>query len=159
MRDIGKPRWWVRHRAEYEAHSADAMRPPADGALPEDGLPSGVAAADLIAFGACDYGELYLHRLDGTVYIWGRLDGPTKRTLVPLAPDLDVFTRILEAVYRYSNACWHPYTVEGDQEMVAQVFLEEMDELAPGVFDPNSPSGTVWSWLYAGITEVGVDGF
>ncbi|MGI5378632.1 SUKH-4 family immunity protein [Streptomyces sp. CA-251387] len=159
LRDIGMPRWWVCHGVEYEAHSADAIRPPADGVLSEDGLPSGVAAGDLIAFGAFEYGELYLHRHDGTVYIWSRLDGPTKRTLVPLAPDLDVFTRILEAVYRYSNACWHPYPVEGDQEAVAQVFLEEMDELAPGLFDRETPSGRVWSWLYAGITELGVDGF
>ncbi|MGX1884814.1 SUKH-4 family immunity protein [Streptomyces sp. NPDC055287] len=159
LRDIGLPEWWVCHGAEFQAHSADAMRPPADGALPEGGLPSGVAAADLITFGACDYGELYLHRHDGSVHIWSRLDGPTDRVLVSLAPDLDVFTRILEAVYRYSNACWHPYPVEKDQEAVAQVFLDEMDELAPGLFDPKTHSGMVWSWLYAGITELGVDGF
>ncbi|MET9513978.1 SUKH-4 family immunity protein [Streptomyces sp. NPDC002994] len=159
LRDIGLPTWWVCHGAEYEARSSDAMRPPADGALSEDGLPSGMAAADLIAFGMCDYGDLYLHRHDGSVHIWSRLDGPTDRTLVSLAPDLDVFTRILEAVYRYSNACWHPYTVEEDQEAVARVFLDEMDKLAPGLFDPKTPSGMVWGWLYAGITEVGVDGF
>ncbi|MFE2316840.1 hypothetical protein ACFXC8_27525 [Streptomyces sp. NPDC059441] len=135
------------------------MRPSADGALSEDGLPSGVAAADLIAFAACDFGELYLHRHEGSVHIWSRLDGPTNRVLVPLAPDLDVFTRILEAVYRYSNACWHPYPVEDDQEAVVRVFLDEMDELAPGLFDPQTPSGMVWSWLYAGIAELGVDGF
>ncbi|MCX5093308.1 SUKH-4 family immunity protein [Streptomyces sp. NBC_00365] len=159
LRDIGLPAWWACHGAEYTAHSADAMRPSADGALSEDGLPSGVAAADLIAFGACDYGELYLHRHEGSVHIWSRLDGPTNRVLVPLAPDLDVFTRILEAVYRYSNACWHPYPVEDDQEAVVRVFLDEMDELAPGLFDPQTPSGMVWSWLYAGIAELGVDGF
>ncbi|MDF3140171.1 MULTISPECIES: SUKH-4 family immunity protein [unclassified Streptomyces] len=159
LRDIGLPKWWVCHGAEYEAHPADAMRPPADGDLAEDGLPGGMAAADLIAFGTCDYGELYLHRHDGSVHIWSRLDGPTDGTLVPLAPDLDVFTRILEAVYRYSNACWHPYPVEGDQEVVAQVFLDEVAELAPGLFDPETSSGVVWSWLYAGITELGVDGF
>ncbi|MFF3510990.1 hypothetical protein [Streptomyces sp. NPDC002573] len=70
-------------------------------------MPSGVAAADLIALGASEYGDLYLHRHDGSVHIWSGLEGPTDRTLVPLAPDLDVFTRILEAVHRYSNACWH----------------------------------------------------
>ncbi|MFI1731050.1 SUKH-4 family immunity protein [Streptomyces acidicola] len=159
LRDIGLPAWWVCHGAEYQAHSADAMRPPADGALPEHGLPSGVAAEDLIAFAACDYGELYLHRHDGIVHIWSRLDGPTNQVLVPLAPDLDVFTRVLEAVYRYSNACWHPYPVEEDQEAVSRMFLDEIDELAPGLLDPNTPGGMVWSWLYAGITELGVDGF
>lgn len=159
LRDIGLPAWWACHGAEFQACSADAMQPPADGVLPEDGLPGGVAAADLIVFGTSSYGELYLHRHEGSVYIWSRLDGPTKEALVPLAPDLDVFTRVLEAVYRYSNACWHPYPVEGDQEDVAQVFLDEMDELAPGLFDPQTPSGTVWSWLCAGITELGVDGF
>jgi hypothetical protein len=159
LRDVGLPKWWVCHQAEYEARSADAMRPPADGDVSEDGMPGGVDAADLIAFGRCDYGELYLHRRDGSVHMWSRLEGPTDRTLVPLAPDLDVFTRILEAVYRYSNACWHPYPVEEDQEVVTQVFLDEVEELAPGLFDPETPSGMVWSWLYAGITELGVDGF
>ncbi|MFI7412251.1 SUKH-4 family immunity protein [Streptomyces sp. NPDC049627] len=159
LRDIGLPKWWVCYWVEYETHPADAMRSPAESDLSENGLPAGVAAADLIAFGACEYGELYLHRRDGTVHICSQLDGPTKRTLVPLAPDLDVFTRILEAVYRYSNACWHPYSVEGDQEAVAQAFTDEVEELAPGLFDPEAPSGMVWSWLYAGITELGVDGF
>lgn len=42
---------------------------------------------------------------------------------------------------------------------MAEEFLEEMDELAPGLLDTDTPSGTVWSWLYAGITELGVDGF
>ncbi|MDO0911309.1 SUKH-4 family immunity protein [Streptomyces sp. DT2A-34] len=159
LRDVGVPAWWVCQWAEYEALPAEALCPPADGDLTEDGLPDGVSAADLIAFGACEYGELYLHRHDGSVHIWSRLEGPTDGTLVPLAPDLDVFTRILEAVYRYSNACWHPYPVEGDQEVVAQVFLDEMKELAPGLFEPETSSATVWSWLYAGITELGVDGF
>jgi hypothetical protein len=159
LRDIGLPVWWVSHGGQYETLLPDAMRPPADGVLSEDGLPSGVTAADLVTFGSCDYGELYLHRHDGSVHLWSRLDGPTDRTLVPLAPDLDVFTRILEAVYRYSNACWHPYPVEGDQEVVAEVFLDEMEQLAPGLFGPQTPSGVVWSWLYAGITELGVDGF
>ncbi|MFC8090000.1 SUKH-4 family immunity protein [Streptomyces sp. NPDC057301] len=159
LRDIGLPAMWVCHSAQYDAHPADAMRPPADGALSEEGLPDGVAAGDLIAVGAFEYGELYLHRHDGTVHIWSGLQGPAKRTLVPLAPDLDVFTRILEAIYRYSNACWHPYPVEGGQESVTQFFLDEMDELAPGLFDRDTPSGTTWSWLYAGITELGVDGF
>ncbi|MFF4212722.1 SUKH-4 family immunity protein [Streptomyces sp. NPDC001796] len=159
LRDLGLPAWWSCNGAEYQTHSADAMRPPDDGALCPDSLPSGVSATDLIAFGTCDYGELYLHRQDGSVYIRSRLDGPKNRVLVPLAPDLDVFTRILEAVHRYSNACWHPYPVEEDQEAVAQVFLGEIDELAPGLLDRTTPSGTVWSWLHAGITELGVDGF
>jgi hypothetical protein len=90
-----------------------------------------VTPANLLAFGACDNGELYVHRHDGSVHIWSQLDGPAKR-LVLLAPDLDVFTRILEAVYCYSSACWHPYPVEEDQEAVAPVFLEEMDERGPG---------------------------
>ncbi|EKX65324.1 SUKH-4 family immunity protein [Streptomyces ipomoeae] len=159
LRDTGLPMWWTCHGGQYETHKPDAMRPPVDGALSENGLPTDVTAPDLIAFGSCDYGDLYLHRHNGSVHIWSRLDGATNQTLVPLAPDLDAFTRTLEAVYRYSNACWHPYPVEGDQEDVAQLFLDELNELAPGVFDPNTPSGTIWSWLYAGITELGVDGF
>lgn len=159
LRDIGLPAWWVCHGVEYVAHAADAMRPPAEGALPPDGLPSGVAVPDLIAFGTCDHGELYLHRHDGSVHLWSEPARGAGPTLVPLAPDLDVFTRVLEAVHRYSNACWHPYPVEEGQEAVARVFLEELDELAPGLFDPGTAAGTAWRWFYAGITELGVDGF
>ncbi|MFC5218177.1 SUKH-4 family immunity protein [Streptomyces coerulescens] len=157
LREIGLPSWWICGMAEYETLPADAMLPSDD--LPEDGLPDGTAAGDLIALGTCEYGELYLHRHDGSVHIWSGLEGPTEGTLVALAPDLDVFTRVLEAVYRYGNACWHPYPVEGDQDAVARVFLEEMAELAPGLFAPEAPSGILWSWLYAGITEIGVDGY
>lgn len=42
---------------------------------------------------------------------------------------------------------------------MAQTFLDEMDELTPGLFDRDTPSGSTWGWLYAGITELGVDGF
>lgn len=78
---------------------------------------------------------------------------------MPLAPDLDVFTRALEAVDRYRNACWHPYPVEGGQEEVTELFLAELAELAPDLSDPDTATGRVWSWLYAGITELGVDGY
>jgi hypothetical protein len=46
-----------------------------------------------------------------------------------------------------------------DQESVTQFYLDEMDELAPGLFDRDTPSGSTWCRLYAGITELGVDGF
>ncbi|MGW4753942.1 SUKH-4 family immunity protein [Streptomyces chartreusis] len=161
LREIGLPTWWICGMAEYETLPAAAMLPSADGDgdLPEDGLPDGMSTADLIALGTCEYGELYLHRHAGTVHIWSGLEGPTEGTLVELSPDLDVFTRALEAIYRYGNACWHPYPVEEDQDAVARVFLDEMEELAPGLFDPEAPSGILWSWLYAGITEVSVDGY
>ncbi|MDC0766754.1 SUKH-4 family immunity protein [Streptomyces sp. HD] len=159
LRDIGLPTMWLCHGGQYKARRPEAMRPPTDDELPKGGLPDGVTASDLISFGTVDYGELYLHRHDGSVHIWSRLGGATDRTLVPLAPDLDVFTRVLEAVYRYSNACWHPYLVEGGQDAVAEVFMDEIDELSPGLFDRKTPCGEVWSWLYAGITELGVDGF
>ncbi|MGW0712844.1 SUKH-4 family immunity protein [Streptomyces sp. NPDC002643] len=154
LRDIGVPAWWACHSGEYETHAPEAMRPPADGTLSGNG-----ESEDLIAFGSCDYGDVYLHRLHGSLHIWSRLDGRTNRTFVPLAPSLDVFTRVLEAIHRYSNACWHPYPIEGEQEDVTRLFLEELDELAPGVFDRKTASGEIWSWLYAGITELGVDGF
>lgn len=140
LSEVGLPARWQCHGGEYETRPADAMRAPGAGDLTEDGLPSDVTAADLIAFGTCDYGDLYLHRHNGSVHIWSRMYGPTRKTLVLLAPDLDVFTRILEAVYRYSNACWHPYPVEGGQEYVAQVFLDEVDELAPGMLDRKTSS-------------------
>ncbi|POX62952.1 hypothetical protein C3492_13750 [Streptomyces sp. Ru62] len=159
LREVGLPAWWVGHSAQYETHPLDAMRPPAEGVLSDESLPDGVAAADLIAFGTTEYGELYLHRHDGAVLIRSRLTRRTEEVLVPLAPDLDVFTRTLEAVDRYRNACWHPYPVEGGQEAVTELFLAELAELAPDLSDQDTPTGRVWSWLYAGITELGVDGY
>lgn len=158
LRDVGLPTWWVCHSGQYETRPVDAMRPPAREGLAGKGLPDSVAAEDLIAFGDTEYGELYLHRHDGTVHIRSRLTGPDD-ALVLLAPDLDVFTRVLEAVDRYRNACWHPYPVEGGQEDVTELFLAELSELAPDLADQDTPTGTVWSWLYAGITELGVDGY
>src|SRR5207245_437277 len=87
------------------------------------------------------------------------LAGSSLHQFFGMVRHFDVFTGILEAIYRYSNACWHPYPLEGDQEDVAQAFPDETDELPPGLFDPTTSSGTVWSWLCAGITELGVDGF
>ncbi|WP_229898844.1 SUKH-4 family immunity protein, partial [Streptomyces capoamus] len=116
LRDVGLPAWWVCHSAQYETHPLDVLRPPAEGALPDAGLPDGVAAADLIAFGATDHGELYLHRHDGTVHIRSRL------------------------------------TRGGDEVLV-------LAELAPDLSDQDTATGRVWSWLYAGITELGVDGY
>lgn len=159
LRDVGLPAWWVCHSAQYETHPLDSMRPPAEDALPDESLPDGVAAADLIAFGVTEYGELYLHRHEGTVHIRSRLTRRGEEVLVPLAPDLDVFTRVLEAVDRYRNACWHPYPVEGGQEDVTELFLAELAELAPDLSDQDTATGKVWSWLYAGITELGVDGY
>ncbi|WP_142146866.1 SUKH-4 family immunity protein [Streptomyces sp. SLBN-31] len=158
LRDVGLPSWWACHSAQYETRPVDAMRPPVPEDLAGTGLPDGMATEDLIAFGDTEYGELYLHRHDGTVHIRSRLTGPHD-TLVPLAPDLDVFTRVLEAIDRYRNACWHPYPAEGGQEDVSQLFLAELAELAPDLPDQDTPTGTVWSWLYAGITELGVDGY
>ncbi|GHH11814.1 SUKH-4 family immunity protein [Streptomyces lanatus] len=159
LREVGLPTLWMCHGAVFEARTADAMCPPAGGDLSGGGLPDGVTAADLITFGQVDYGELFLHRHNGSVHMWSLLDRRSGGKLVQLAPDLEVFTRVLEAVYRYSNACWHPYPVEGNQDTVAKTFLAEMDELAPGLLDHATPGGHVWSWFYAGITELGVDGF
>ncbi|MFJ7071336.1 SUKH-4 family immunity protein [Streptomyces sp. NPDC098781] len=159
LTEIGLPTLWMCHGAQYEARPPGAMRPPADGDLTKARLPEGVSASDLIAFGQVDYGELFLHRHNGSVHMWSLLDRKAGGRLVELAPDLDVFIRVLEAVYRYSNACWHPYPVEGSQAAVAAVFLDEMEELAPGLLDRQTPSGHVWSWFYAGMTELGVDGF
>ncbi|WP_371591045.1 SUKH-4 family immunity protein [Streptomyces sp. NBC_00470] len=150
LRDVGIPARWACHGVGFTSYAPEELRP----ATTADDLPQ-----DLIGFGTCDYGDLYVHGRDGSVHIRSRLEGPTNGTLVHLAPDLDVFTRVLEAVYRYSNACWHPYPVEGEQETVVQDFLDELEALAPGFFAPQAPSGVLWSWIWAGITELDVDGF
>ncbi|MER7170584.1 SUKH-4 family immunity protein [Streptomyces mesophilus] len=162
LRDVGVPAYWACHGAEFELLPPDAWESPAEGALAQDGLPEGMAADDLLVFAGTDYGKVYLHRREGSVHIWTnttRPGGVGGHFLIRIAPGLDVFTRCLEAVHRYRNACWHPYPDEGDQEDLAQVYLAEMEELAPGLFEPGTPSGELWSWLYAGITELSEDGF
>ncbi|MDI3404435.1 SUKH-4 family immunity protein [Streptomyces cavernicola] len=150
LRDVGVPRWWNSHAAEYDGYGPEAMVPPTADEL---------SGADLLTLGSSTYGEVYLHRREGSVHVRGNSEGPSDRTLVTLAPDLDVFTRTLEAVHRYSNACWHPYPAEGDQDDVALLLLDELNDLAPGLFDKGTPSGELWSWIYANITEIGVDGY
>ncbi|WP_199545841.1 SUKH-4 family immunity protein [Streptomyces sp. N35] len=162
LRDVGVPTHWACHGGRFRLNALDAWLPPAEGDLSEDGLPAGVTAADLLAFAGIDYGKVYLHRSEGSVHIWTRTTTPSgsgQPFLIRIAPDLDVFTRCLEAIHRYRNACWHPYPDEGDQEELAQVYLAEMEELAPGLFELGTPSGELWSRLYAGITELSEDGF
>ncbi|MFJ9732650.1 SUKH-4 family immunity protein [Streptomyces sp. NPDC101171] len=73
LRDVGLPIWWVCHSGQYETRPADAIRPPAREDLAGKGLPDGLSAEDLIAFADTEFGELYLHRHDGTVHIRSRL--------------------------------------------------------------------------------------
>ncbi|MBC9711441.1 SUKH-4 family immunity protein [Streptomyces sp. TRM66268-LWL] len=162
LRGVGVPTYWACHGGEFELLPLDAWRAPADGELSADGLPQGVTPGDLLVFARVDYGRLYLHRSAGTVHIWTKVTRPQgvgHPFLIAIAPDLDVFTRCLEAINRYRNACWHPYPDEGDQEDLAEVYLAEMEELAPGLFERGTPSGELWSCLYAGITELSEDGF
>ncbi|MFM9366667.1 SUKH-4 family immunity protein [Streptomyces sp. Da 82-17] len=151
LRDVGVFRRWTGPSGQYQGHGAGAMTPPAAEEL---------SGTDLLTLGTCDYGDVFLHRREGSVHVLTRLDGVPGRTLVTIAPDLEVFTRTLEAVHRYSNACWHPYPTEVDQEFVRDHhFLDELDERSPGLFDRATPAGEFWSWMYAGITELGVDGY
>jgi hypothetical protein len=122
----------------------------------------GIQAADLLTLGTSDHGNLLLRRRDGTVLIAlaAQGHGVYAREVIELAPDLapdlDVFTRYLEGIRRYTNACWYPYP---DEEDAAELFIAEMDALAPGVFAPETRSGEMWSYFYAGITELSEYGY
>ncbi|MFJ9414423.1 SUKH-4 family immunity protein [Streptomyces sp. NPDC101227] len=158
LRDIGLPENWTCGYDGIDPHPADAMTTPDTDALRGTRLPERLKADDLLALGTSDHGKLYLHRHDGTVHIGAALQGREAkgRVLIGLAPSLDVFTRYLEGVHRYANACWYPYP---DEQDIVEVFIAEMDALAPGVFDPETPSGEVWSYFYAGITELSECGY
>ncbi|MGW2729587.1 SUKH-4 family immunity protein [Streptomyces sp. NPDC001494] len=73
LRDVGLPIWWVCHSGQYETRPADAMRPPGSGGSGRKGSADGLSAEGLIAFADTEFGELYLHRHDGTVHIRSRL--------------------------------------------------------------------------------------
>ncbi|MGW1378622.1 SUKH-4 family immunity protein [Streptomyces sp. NPDC002446] len=146
LRDIGLPSWWACAWTTFEPCPAGKMTPPDEDAA---ALPEGLAATDLLTLGSSEHGELYLHRREGSVHIVE--DGDE---LIRLSPDLDHFTRVLEGVRRYMDACWH-----GPEETPHDDFLAEMDALAPGTVDPSGPSGRVWQYFVAGITELNEDGF
>ncbi|MBL1098626.1 SUKH-4 family immunity protein [Streptomyces sp. 205] len=158
LRDIGLPTWWACAWTTFAPHPADQITPLSDADAHGAEMPDGTDATDLLAFGTSEHGDLYLHRRDGTVHILTPVLEDEKWAMVLLAPDLDFFTRCLEGVVRYMNASWHPYP---DEEGMGQVFVMQMDGFAPSLelLDPDSPSGSVWGYFLAGITELDEDGF
>ncbi|MEU9113161.1 SUKH-4 family immunity protein [Streptomyces sp. NPDC048483] len=152
LRDIGLPSFWACAWTTFEVYPARKMVPLAgEEELGYAELPDGLDATDLLPVGEVEHlGDLYLHRRQGSVYAIG--DGSD---LVQLSPDLDHFTRLLEAVRRYMSACWNSYPGEDATEG----FLEEVDRLAPGVVGSGGPSGEIWEDFIAGITTLNEDGF
>ncbi|WP_407547415.1 SUKH-4 family immunity protein [Streptomyces sp. Pv4-95] len=134
LRDIGLPLGWVCGWESIDLLPADALPTPEGDALQGVRLPQGTQVADLLSLGTSDHGDLFLHRRDGTVFIALAAQGQDGHgwEAIELAPDLDVFTRYLEGIRRYTNACWYPYP---NEENAAEVFTAEMDALAPGFFD------------------------
>ncbi|MFG2894948.1 SUKH-4 family immunity protein [Streptomyces sp. NPDC048248] len=158
LRDIGLPLGWVCGWESIDLLPADALTTPEDDALQGVRLPQGTQVADLLSLGTSEHGDLFLHRRDGTVFIALAAQGQDGHSweAIEIAPDLDIFTRYLEGIRRYTNACWYPYP---DEEMAAEVFTAEMDALAPGFFAPETRSGEMWSYFYAGITELSEYGY
>ncbi|MEU2794259.1 SUKH-4 family immunity protein [Streptomyces sp. NPDC007100] len=158
LTDIGLPTWWSCGSITFEPRPAEEMTALSHGALQGIRLPEGLQAVDLLALGTCESGDIYLHRREGTVHICASADdlSTPDDVMVELAPDLDLFTRCLEAVRRYMNACWYPYPDEPD---MGQMLLMEMDDLAPDLFDPDTHSGAIWEHLFAGVTELGPHGY
>ncbi|TJZ42488.1 hypothetical protein FCH28_34345 [Streptomyces piniterrae] len=160
LRDIGLPEWWACAWTTFDPYPPNKMTPPDESSLKDVTLPDGLEASDLLALGSSEHGELYLHRREGTIHISAAADelGATAdgEVMVEFAPDLDLFTRCLEGVRRYMNACWHPYP---DEQEMGSMFLMEMDGHAPDCVDADSPSSAIWSYFVAGITELNEDGF
>lgn len=63
LRDVGIPARWACHGVGFTAYAPEELRP----ATAADDLPQ-----DLIGFGACDFGDLYVHGRDGSVHIRSR---------------------------------------------------------------------------------------
>lgn len=160
LRDVGLPKWWACGWTTFQPHPADEITPLNAPDARGVQMPDGLEAADLLALGTCEHGDIYLHRRDGTVHISASVheSDAAGAAIVLLAPDLDFFTRCLEGVRRYMNASWHPYPGEGH---MGEIFVMEMDGLAAPLelFDPDSPSGTIWGYFLAGITELDEEGF
>ncbi|MFF4697779.1 SUKH-4 family immunity protein [Streptomyces chattanoogensis] len=153
LRDIGLPSWWACAWTTFEPSLTSGTTPLDDDALVRVALPDGLEATDLLILGSSEHGDLYLHRCEGSVHIVDIVGG--NWDLIQLSPDLDHFTRVLEGVRRYMDACWHPYP---DEDGIAD-FLEEMDGLAPGTIDSNGPSGQMWLYFIVGITGLNEDGY
>ncbi|KOT89998.1 hypothetical protein ADK86_27365 [Streptomyces sp. NRRL F-5755] len=158
LTDIGLPVWWSCGAITFEPRPAEEMTVLSHGALQGIRLPEGLQADDLLALGTCESGDIYLHRREGTVHIHASAHdlGTPDDVMVELAPGLDLFTRCLEGVRRYANACWYPYPDEPD---MGQMLVMEMDDHAPGLFDPDTHSGMLWEHIFAGITAIGPDGY
>ncbi|MGY4989438.1 SUKH-4 family immunity protein [Streptomyces nigrescens] len=152
LREVGLPKQWRSYKADFVLRPEDEPAEVDESAVAGVRLPDGTVAADLLALGRSVHGALYLHRHDGTVHIAASSAelGEPGPVLVELAPDLEVFTRCLEAVRRYLSAVSAPYPGEPD---MTEVFAAEMDALAPGLLDPDTPRGVLWSHFTWALTE------
>ncbi|MFE6936131.1 SUKH-4 family immunity protein [Streptomyces sp. NPDC057699] len=149
LRDIGLPARWACGWTTFTPCPAKDMTPQDAAATPSAALPDGTDPADLLPLGTTPHGTLHLHRRDGSVHLVHAAER------IRLSPDLDHFTRLLEGVRRYMDACWHPRPDEDPKND----FLTEMDALAPGTLNSQRPSGAQWEYFIAGITELDEDGF
>ncbi|MFJ8919464.1 SUKH-4 family immunity protein [Streptomyces sp. NPDC102415] len=150
LRDIGLPARWACGWTTFTPCPAEDMTPQDTAATPAAAaLPDGTDPSELLLLGTTPHGTLHLHRRDGTVHLIHAAE------CTRLSPDLDHFTRLLEGVRRYMDACWHPRPDEDPKND----FLAEMDALAPGTVNPHTPSGTMWQYFIAGITDLDEDGF
>ncbi|MCW7990435.1 hypothetical protein XF35_35555 [Streptomyces platensis subsp. clarensis] len=152
LREVGLPKQWRSYKADFVLRPEDEPAEVDESAVAGVRLPDGTVAADLLALGRSVHGALYLHRHDGTVHIAASSAelGEPGPVLVELAPGLEVFTRCLEALRRYLSAVSAPYPGEPD---MTEVFAAEMDALAPGLLDPDTPRGVLWSHFTWALTE------
>ncbi|MGE7384834.1 SUKH-4 family immunity protein [Streptomyces sp. NPDC004126] len=140
----GLPRWWAVGVASFSLTWTEAgahqVEPGEDGLLP-------LGTFDL-RYG--DTGLVSVHPETGAVWMVRNGGEPFL-----LARDVETFVRLLEAVYRFMNACWSPYPGENGK----RDFVREAAALEPFSVDPATPAGDVWEHLFAGIVEIDVWGF
>ncbi|MFG3345825.1 hypothetical protein ACGF1Z_12290 [Streptomyces sp. NPDC048018] len=80
----------------------------------------------------------------------------TRCSPFPLARDTETFVRrLLEAVYRFTGACWDGHPGEDGR----CDFLREVAALELLTVDEECPAQDVWGHLFAAVVELGPWGF
>ncbi|MEV7616619.1 SUKH-4 family immunity protein [Streptomyces sp. NPDC089799] len=142
----GLPEWWGAGTVTFRAESAGPRPDSADGLLRLGGFD----------FGYCDEGDVLVDGTTGAVLLRqpDATFGSGGEEPFPLCRDTEVLVRFLEGVRRHMGSCWDGHEAEGG----ISGFRRSMRALDPEAID-GDPSGEVWGHVFAGITELGIDGF
>ncbi|MCF2533525.1 SUKH-4 family immunity protein [Yinghuangia soli] len=157
LTDVGLPSWWAAGMATFNVAKQPVPLPEVEPETPE---PSGPALEDLVHLGTFEIGygdrsRLCVHRGTGRVYLHRKAAGAAHGPVFPLVRDVAAFAAYLEGVQRFMGACWDPYPGETG----AADFAAEMTALDPDAMTAGTPAYATWEHFFAGITQLGVDGY